>query len=89
MPNPPISARSGDPPSAALHEMTELLTAVAGYTAAARRLLKLDHPEDSRQLAEILDKISAQADRASAIVLRLRQHLPGDVANPPERRPPR
>ncbi len=85
MPNAPGSPPGSDLPSAALHEMRELLTAISGYTGAARRLLESDTAEAKSQLTEILDKIAAQERRASRIVLRLRRLLPGD---PPQQRVP-
>jgi signal transduction histidine kinase len=94
MSNAPSSALGSDPLSAALHELSEPVTALAGFTAAARRLLECDAGLEcddgrcGRQLAEILDKIPDEARRAGEIVRRLRRLLPADGSNPPDRNAP-
>jgi phosphoglycerate-specific signal transduction histidine kinase len=86
VPTPPGSPLGNDPLSAVLHELTEPLTALAAYAAAARRLLEDDAGGDL--LVEVLDEISAQARRASEIVFRMRQLLPGDSSNSADRSAP-
>jgi hypothetical protein len=88
MPNAPSAPPGGNPPSAALQEMTELLTALASYSAAARKLLESETAEGGSRLAELLDKIFAEAGQASEIVLRLRRLLPADPSDAPDRSAP-
>ncbi len=79
------ASQPDDARPAALHELTERLTALAGYAAAARRLLESGAGKSNNGLAETLDKISVQAQQASEIVLRLHGLLPADPSNPPDR----
>ena len=66
--------------SALVHELSEPLTAVANYLAAARRVLGTDAGSEDCSLTEILEKASAQTDRAGEIVHRVRQLLRSDIA---------
>lgn len=88
MPTIPGSPPRGDQLSAVLHELTEPLTALENYNAAARRLLENDPGGDNTKLGEILDKISSQVRRASEILLSLRRLPQGDQCNPSDRRAP-
>ncbi len=82
VPQAPGAALGSDPLWAALHELTEPLTALAGYTAASRRILESDAAGRRSRLTEILGKIPDEARRAGEIVLRLRRLLPADLSNP-------
>ncbi len=75
MPIAPSLPFGGDPLSAALDELSEPLTALAGYTTAMRRLFESDAGGNSGALAEILDRIPEEAQRAGKIVYRLRRLL--------------
>lgn len=55
------------------HELSERLTAIGIYIETARRLLARQMERGKGGLAEILDKTSAQADRAGQIIRRLHQ----------------
>lgn len=54
------------------HEINQPLTAIATYAQASRRLL-LSGATDSSDLLEALDKIDAQAQRASRVISSIRQ----------------
>jgi phosphoglycerate-specific signal transduction histidine kinase len=58
--------------SAAAHELSESLAAVANYIEAASRLMRRGAQRDGAP-CEILDKASAQTQRAHAIAQRLRR----------------
>lgn len=61
----------GEMVSGIAHEVNQPLTAIASYASAARRFL-LAGSYDSSELASILEKISAQAERAGQVIRRLR-----------------
>jgi C4-dicarboxylate-specific signal transduction histidine kinase len=57
------------------HEVNQPLTAVTNYARVAQRLLA-DLPEDRRQkMDEVLSKISVQAERAAAVIQRMRSYV--------------
>ncbi|WP_269619578.1 ATP-binding response regulator [Zhongshania sp. BJYM1] len=57
------------------HEVNQPLTAVTNYSRVAQRLL-LDLPEDRRQkMEEVLSKIIIQAERAAAVIQRMRSYV--------------
>jgi two-component system sensor kinase FixL len=61
----------GEMVSGIAHEVNQPLTAIANYASAARRLT-LSGMTDANELAAILDKIAAQADRAGQVIRGLR-----------------
>jgi len=56
------------------HEVNQPLTAIANYASVSRRMLRKD-PLDRDKLAETLEKLQAQAVRASEVVQRLRNFV--------------
>lgn len=74
-------SQRGDPHGAlsAAHELSESLGAIATYVETARRLLARQTVQQDETIVEILDKASAQADRAAEAFRQLRtllQNLP-------------
>ena len=63
----------GEMASAIAHEINQPLTAVRTYAQASRRLLA--GGEDPRALAETLERVAHQAERAAQIIQRLRGFL--------------
>ncbi len=61
----------GEMVSGIAHEVNQPLTAIASYASAARRFL-LAGSYDTSELASILEKISAQAERAGQVIRGLR-----------------
>lgn len=61
----------GEMVSGIAHEVNQPLTAIANYASAARRLV-LAGAVDPEELAEIHDKIAAQAERAGQVIRSLR-----------------
>ena len=66
------------------HEMNQPLTAIANYVQAARTLLEKGDPGTASRIAGVLAKAAAQAERAGAIILRLREFVARGAT---ERRP--
>ncbi len=64
-------AAAGEMAGAIAHEVNQPLTAVTNYGRAAQILLDR-HPPAAPQLADVIAKILAEADRASEVVRRLR-----------------
>ncbi len=57
------------------HEVNQPLTAVSNYARVAERLI-VDLPEEkSAKLRDVLDKITIQAQRASAVIQRMRSYV--------------
>ncbi|MDF1692435.1 MAG: response regulator [Zhongshania sp.] len=57
------------------HEVNQPLTAVTNYARVAQRLL-VDLPEDKREkMNDVLSKISIQAERAAAVIQRMRSYV--------------
>ncbi len=57
------------------HEVNQPLTAVTNYARVAQRLLA-DLPEEKREkLSDVLAKIGVQAERASAVIQRMRSYV--------------
>ena len=57
------------------HEVNQPLTAVTNYARVAHRLLA-DLPEEKRaKLEDVLNKIGVQAERASAVIQRMRSYV--------------
>ncbi len=67
----------------ACHELVEPLTALTNYLEVARRLTDEDAEIGAVRIAEILDKMSAQAGRAGQTLARLRRLLQGGPAERP------
>lgn len=65
---------TGEMAAGIAHEVNQPLTAVANYSRVACRLLQ-DGVPDRDKLTELLDKINAQAVRASEVVQRLRSYV--------------
>ena len=63
----------GEMASAIAHEINQPLTAIRTYAQASRRLLA--GGEDPQVLSETLERVANQADRAAAIIQRLRTFL--------------
>lgn len=61
----------GEMVSGIAHEVNQPLTAIANYANAARRFVLSGH-SDPAELAAILDKIAAQAERAGQVIRGLR-----------------
>jgi signal transduction histidine kinase len=61
----------GEMSTALAHEITQPLGAIENYALAARRRVAAD-PPDTAKVAELLERIVAQAARAGDVVLRLR-----------------
>jgi len=61
----------GEMVSGIAHEVNQPLTAIASYASACRRLLQSGQ-SDPAELAAVLDKISAQAERAGQVIRGLR-----------------
>jgi phosphoglycerate-specific signal transduction histidine kinase len=68
---PPSPEASRRETAAALHELSESLTAITNYVETASRLLH-QPARSHRDLAAILDKVSAQIGRTHALMRRLR-----------------
>ncbi|MBV9310438.1 MAG: PAS domain S-box protein, partial [Solirubrobacterales bacterium] len=66
------------------HEMNQPLTAIANYVQAAQVLLENGDPEMAPRISGMLAKAAAQAERAGAIILRLREFVARGAT---ERRP--
>jgi two-component system sensor kinase FixL len=57
------------------HEVNQPLTAVTNYARVAQRLLS-DLPEDRREkMDDVLSKIAVQAERAAAVIQRMRSYV--------------
>lgn len=65
-------AAAGEMGSALAHELNQPLAAIIAFSRAARRLASAG---EGLRLAETLDKVVAQADRAGEIIRRLREFL--------------
>ncbi|MBI5255736.1 MAG: MASE1 domain-containing protein [Burkholderiales bacterium] len=67
-------AAAGDMAAALAHELNQPLAALSAYARAAQLLAKRapDQPAPAMPLAEVLDKLVAEAGRASGVVKRLR-----------------
>jgi len=66
------------------HELSQPLAAISNYAAAAHRLA----PEGGADLADLLARVTDQADRAARIVARIRQGAgQGELATGPEALP--
>ena len=61
--------------SALAHELNQPLTAILNYVSVARRLLDIGDANQKAKLPEILDKASAQAERAGQIIRHLREFV--------------
>jgi len=61
--------------SALAHELNQPLTAIVNYLQASRRLLRAQMGAVPPRVEEALEKAVAQADRAGAIIRRLRQFV--------------
>jgi two-component system, LuxR family, sensor kinase FixL len=66
------------------HEMNQPLTAIANYVQAAQMLLENGDPGTAPRIAGMLAKAATQAERAGAIILRLREFVARGAT---ERRP--
>lgn len=62
----------GEMVSGIAHEVNQPLTAIANYASACKRLL-LSGRAQPEEMAEVLDKISAQAERAGQVIRGLRK----------------
>ena len=76
----------GQMASTLAHELNQPLTAVSNYVQAARRMASAGDGPPPARLIEILEKTSAQANRAGQIIRRLREFVAkGDVEKRSER----
>lgn len=56
------------------HEVNQPLTAISNYSRVARRLLERENFQH-QQLAELLDKLNIQSERASEVIHRMRSYV--------------
>jgi two-component system sensor kinase FixL len=61
--------------SALAHELNQPLTAIVNYIQAARRLLRAQLDTVPARIDEVMERASAQANRAGQIIRRLRQFV--------------
>lgn len=70
--------------SSLAHELNQPLTAVVNYSEAARHMMTTSTPPVAK-IADFLEKIAAQAERAGQIIRRLRGHVEkSEVERAPE-----
>jgi len=74
----PSAERSDDEKILLVQELTEALTAVGNYLAAANRMIGGESPPAQHSLAEALEKSVGQCERAGSAVRRLRLLLLGE-----------
>lgn len=65
---------TGEMAAGIAHEVNQPLTAVTNYSRVARRMLQ-EQPLEFEKLVELLDKLNAQAVRASEVIQRMRSYV--------------
>lgn len=65
---------TGEMAAGIAHEVNQPLTAVTNYSRVARRMLQ-EQPLEFDKLVELLDKLNAQAVRASDVIQRMRSYV--------------
>lgn len=57
------------------HEVNQPLTAVVNYARVCQRMIATDGQPNTEKVSEVLDKIAVQAERASAVIQRMRSYV--------------
>lgn len=65
----------GEMAAALAHELNQPLSAIANYTAACKRLLQRNQPEDREDILNALDQIQGQSLRAGEVIRRMRSFV--------------
>jgi hypothetical protein len=81
-------AAAGEMAQAIAHELNQPLVAVANYARAGRAMLE-DPPRHAALLADTLDKIDREANRAGQVMRRLREFFRGGGLRPERSHRPR